>query len=397
VSGGPVHRSRFLAACLLLSACGGPGADHGPLARVTRETLPGGAVSVISDGPTAWRDSSGWRLVESSRITGGDSVAGLIRPGDVALDAAGRLYVADAEPDVIKVYDRAGKFLHTIGRAGEGPGEYRSIRLGVVGPNLVVHDPQLARTSVFDTSGALIRSWRSICCDFSSIQVDREGRIGLRIHVGDRQQDAFVRYTLAGAVADTLVVPRDGDPKYIEFSDHGGMSRMSIRDAPAQLSTLTPDGLLLHGWTADYRLVASRTGPDTALVFGRRTPRVEIPAAVRQARYEEMATNLTRSHGAAAVARVFSPSDIPRYAAAVQYVEGDRSGYRWVNVYTADSLHRLYDVFDSAGVYLGPVRTPWGRGHGAAYWGADEVVVTGENADGLPEVIRYRIDRTMHP
>ena len=341
-------------------------------------------------------DSSGWRLVETSRITGGDSVAGLVRPGDVAVDAAGRLYVADAEPDIIEVYDRAGKFLHTIGRAAKARANTARSCFGVAGSNLVVHDPQLARTSVFDTSGALIRSWRSVCCDFSSIQVDREGRIGLRIHVGDRQQDAFVRYTLDGVVADTLVVPRDGEPKYLEFSDNGGMSRMTIRDAPAQLSVLTPDGFLLHGWTANYRLAASRTGSDTALIFGRSAAPVEIPAAVRQARYDEMAANLRRSHGPAAVARVFSPSDIPRYAAAMQYVEGDRSGYRWVSVYTADSLQRSYDVFDSAGVYLGPVRTPWGRGHGVAYWGADEIVVTGENADGLPEVIRYRIDRTMH-
>jgi hypothetical protein len=369
------------------------------MAHVVRSPLPGGGTSVISDGPTAWRDTSGWRLVEESRITGGDSgIAQLIRPGDAVLDGAGRLYAADAEPEIIKVYDRAGRFLHSIGHAGEGPGEYRSIRLGIAGSSLVVHDPQLGRTSVFDTSGALVRSWRSVCCDFSTIAVDNTGRIGMRIHGGAKNElNGFVRYSIQGALLDTLWLPKDGEPKFIELSSSTTVARMMLRNSPSQLTELTPDGMVLHGWSADYRLVASRTGSDTVQLFGRVAQPVEIPAAVRQAQYDQMAANLRRSWGEEAAARAFSPGDVPRYAAAVQGVAGDGAGTRWVSVYSADSLHRTYDVFDSTGVYLGPVRTPWGKGYGAAYWGADEVVVTGENADGLPEVVRYRIERTLHP
>ena len=388
--------SAVLAACAV-AACR---PAEGPLAHVTRDTLPGGAISVMSDGPTAWRDSAGWRLVEVSRITGGDSTSGdLINPTEVVADPAGRLYVADQSPTLIRVFGRDGRLVRTIGREGEGPGEMRSPILGMHETSLVVFDPRLARISVFDTSGRFLRSWPSICCHYSAITVDREGRIAVRTSLEDRPafSSAFIRYSMDGAVIDTVLVPSDGEPKYVELSRRESRMRTSLPFAPWQVDRMAPDGTLIHGWTGDYHLVVSRAGRDTMQIFGRRWTPLPLSDARRQEAYNTLARELSKQWGEEAVSRAFSVGDIPKSAPAMQYFSVDPTGVRWISVPSADTLHAWFDVFDSTGVYLGPVRAPWGKEYGPAYWGADEVVVSGENADGLPELIRYRIERTPHP
>ena len=392
-------RTRLLIACLLLPACAGSRADHEPLAHVTRDTLPGGAVSVMSDGSTAWRDSSGWRLVETSRITGGDSTAGdLASPTGAVIDPAGRLYVADQSPTVIKVFDRAGHLIRTVGREGEGPGELRSPILGMHGTNLVVFDPRLARISVFDTAGTFLRSWPSICCHYSAISIDNAGRIAVRTTQQDAAgfTSAFIRYAMDGKVVDTIPVPSDGQPKLIELSHGGNRMRMGIPFSPQPVEGFAADGSLIHGWSGDYRLTVSRTGRDTIGVFGRRWTPVPIPDERRQAEYSRIVKSITPQWGEEAVGRAFSLSDIPKAAPAIWSIFVDPTGTRWISVPSTDTLSATYDVFDTAGVYLGPVRGPWAGRYYPYAWTADEVVVGGENADGLPEVIRYRIDRTMH-
>jgi sugar lactone lactonase YvrE len=46
------------------------------------------------------------------------------RPAAVAVDAAGNIYVLDSQEGRIQKYDKDGKYLATIGRKGQGPGEF---------------------------------------------------------------------------------------------------------------------------------------------------------------------------------------------------------------------------------------------------------------------------------
>jgi hypothetical protein len=53
--------------------------------------------------------------------------------GNVSVDDSGRIYVADVGNRRVQLYDHEGKFLRTIGRQGQGPGEYQY-------PSLVLFD-----------------------------------------------------------------------------------------------------------------------------------------------------------------------------------------------------------------------------------------------------------------
>lgn len=58
---------------------------------------------------------------------------GLLYPRDLAIDGRGFVYAADAADANVKIYDPAGNLVRTVGRKGEGPGEFRrpiSVALG---------------------------------------------------------------------------------------------------------------------------------------------------------------------------------------------------------------------------------------------------------------------------
>lgn len=95
--------------------------------------------------------------IAATRIVtlGSDEGPGAVgRPALVALDARGRYWVSSVDDPVIQVYDSAGTFLRTVGRNGDGPGEFRMI-------NVIKSSPM--GVHVFDNASA---RWTKLNLDF---------------------------------------------------------------------------------------------------------------------------------------------------------------------------------------------------------------------------------------
>jgi len=393
-----VHRRATLAftTALLLAACGG-GERAVPLAVATIDTLPGGAISVISPGPTAWTDTNGWRLVEAGRIRGEPGEGGeLITPVSMAVDAAGRVYVSDRSPALIKVFDSAGTLVRTIGREGAGPGEYKSAFIAVKGSLLAVHDPAQSRTSLFDTAGTYLRSWPSGCCYFMAIQFDDQHRIVIPIP-GDARSEGvqrYVRYDTLGAPVDTLrlTLPPEGK-NWTVRSANSAMS-MGIPFMPGLVRTLDPRGGMLFGMSDAYRLVRSSTGQDTVRIFGRAWAPAPLGDDRRRTAVEEAIRNAGPRWDQVMLRNTLALSDVPTTLPAFDAASVDAEGNVWVRT-DADSSHTLFDVFDAEGVFLGPVSVdallPI---YGASAWGPGMRYAALEDENGTPEIRRYRIDRS---
>ena len=100
-------------------------------------------------------------LVEEIRIgKEGDDRTQFYRIRDIAADPQGNIYVDDYSNGRVQVFDPQGGFLRTIGRPGQGPGEFENptlIRFGGREGRLLVMD-RFQRINLFDGQGLYIRS-----------------------------------------------------------------------------------------------------------------------------------------------------------------------------------------------------------------------------------------------
>lgn len=78
----------------------------------------------------------------------------IVRPKGAAGDAGGRVYMSDAEQDVVAVFAPDGRPDYTIGATGSGPGQFRNpAGISVSGARLAVADSLNGRVQVFEIIG----------------------------------------------------------------------------------------------------------------------------------------------------------------------------------------------------------------------------------------------------
>lgn len=164
LSGVSLKALAFLVIGPLLAALGSS-SSHAQDRQVRVDTLATGRVVVSNPDPAATVQGDALELVEELRIGsafGADTDAPELF-GEVvslAVDEDGNTYVADFQSREIHMFDRAGNFVRTIGRRGEGPGEFRMLA-GILwdGGSRVLWalDVGGRRFNAFDRSGGL--SW----------------------------------------------------------------------------------------------------------------------------------------------------------------------------------------------------------------------------------------------
>ena len=79
-------------------------------------------------------------------------------PNDIVRDSAGNLYILDSGNNRIQKLDSEGKFIKTIGRKGQGPGEFQAAYSMDIDPedNLFVFDVRSRRIEVLSPDGVLL-------------------------------------------------------------------------------------------------------------------------------------------------------------------------------------------------------------------------------------------------
>lgn len=84
-------------------------------------------------------------------------------PGDIKIDAVGRIYILDSGNHRIQVFDKNRNFIRTIGKRGQGPSDMLGpSSLSLAGNNnIVVSDTFNYRLQVFNQEGKYIHSFRT--------------------------------------------------------------------------------------------------------------------------------------------------------------------------------------------------------------------------------------------
>lgn len=147
------------------SACGGEGrADHGRTAlSAAYAGLPGSAGGAALDDddqePRRYRVSDRPRLQIGSADRADFALFGVT---DAIQLRDGRIVVANAGARELVFFDSSGGFTASVGREGDGPGEFRGLSLigEIEDGRIMAMDMLLGRVSVFSADGAHDRTYR---------------------------------------------------------------------------------------------------------------------------------------------------------------------------------------------------------------------------------------------
>jgi sugar lactone lactonase YvrE len=313
------------------------------------DTLESGVILVSNPATGVWDERSAWRLTDEVRIGTrdgeGPEVFGDVR--SIALDDVGRVYVLDAHVQEVRVFDRAGIHVRTIGGHGGGPGEIGFATGIIVDPagRLWIPDYGNQRYSLFDTSGVLVKEmpFRGGVrfTEWTTGVFSPSGDFYDRIPVGIGPSSAgYARYdTLRGAFVDTArstgeVLP-DGTPGF-----------------PWRRVTVTPRGSWV-GVTLEYRLwEITRDGFPLRIV---ERDYEANPLTPEQRDSARLAVRELKRH-----ARGDVDLEVPDEQPIFDRMIVDDRDHLWVQLSPKpDATTTTFDVFDPEGVYLGAVETPY--------------------------------------
>jgi hypothetical protein len=331
------------------------------------DTLPSGRVVVTNPSQDAWDSSTAWRVVEELRIGTlegeGPDLFGEVQA--VEVDPQERIWVLEGQAQELRVFDRDGRHVRTIGRKGGGPGEFaQPIGMAWSGAGqLWVPDPNNNRISIIDTAGTFVGSRQMIggfiwtpwpggfdtAGYFYNFLPDLKAGRDFRLFM--------IRYDTALTTLDTLVPPEwQGPEAFFELVSADGHSRMrsSVPFTPGLDWELTPAGDFWFVHTGPYELYHVNAAGDTVR-------KVTKPFAQVQVTGEDVDSAVAGLEWFTRQGGKLDRSRIPGVKPAVRQLFVADDGYLWIAPNTADrdDRDRVFEVFDPEGRYLGRVRLPF--------------------------------------
>jgi hypothetical protein len=220
-------------------------------------------------------------LREELRIGGeGDDRTQFYRVRDVGVDSGGNIYVDDMSNNRVQVFDPAGTYLRTIGRPGQGPGEFEMptlIRFGGQEGKTYVMD-RFRRVNVFDEKGVFVRSLVIDGHFTSFFPAAAAGFFTVMTKSSDEELTSVQALCrVSGEGKTQAVLAQFPYTLYMEKSGGGVLSMTSGFELSLYAAPL-PGNALVYGYSGDYELVV--LGPDDRklLVIRKDEPRLEFTA-----------------------------------------------------------------------------------------------------------------------
>jgi hypothetical protein len=274
-------------------------------------------------------------------------------PTYIAVGDDGLIYVADRKAVQVKVFGPNGKFLRSIGKQGQGPGEVGGIRDISFTParEILINDTRSKRLHYFTLEGKFLRTVTApSTIGFEGPSRDSRGRIFAvqTAMVTDRAISELVEFTAEMKKVRTLISIQIA--KYPDFNPVGPQIRF----------LLAANGGLIWGVTTQYEInVLDADGQPVKKILKDYDP---LPVT------KEYRDKLMKESG-------YDPSYVKfsdHFPAFLDF-RNDDDGRLYIRLYeiTADESGHVYDVFDPEGRYIARAvikgtRTPAFR-HGRIY------------------------------
>jgi hypothetical protein len=369
---------------------------------------------------TGWpvrRDSAGVAIVENSaeatfsldrwsvdsaldlRIGDAGDSTGAAFSGITAVVAlpTGEIVVLDRSTQEIRYFSATGSFLRSVGRAGDGPGEFRSMRLipALRYDSLIVMDGSRSRFTVVRHNGEMVHSRSARPVTGQPLGWLALGRLITRntVLVGSARETRVVSQPfsvlaahLESGLVDTLA--RDSLLSVVSNSSDG---RTTINQIPFTVAQSAAAGngsiYVARGRTSDIEVY------DSAGRFSRKFTVHAGDQELLGHEFESAIESLAKFAGDPPAARgAFNSIPPVRTLPVWTNVLVDYSGLIWVERYRRTTAQPwLWSVFSPQGDALGSVEVP--RDFAMRYIGEDFILGTWRDEDRIEYVQRHRLQR----
>lgn len=395
-------RRRLFASALLpclVAGCGAAG-DSGAEHRVERETR-GDTTIVRTLAGGVWGGAG--RLEEELRIgrLEGPEEEVFGRVTFVTPDGAGGVYVFDQQAVTLRHFDAEGRYTHTIGRAGEGPGEYRQV-YGVArrsDDRIVVYDLGNARINVYEPDGTVVDHWpvEPSLATANALTIDAADHLYIRMMMEAPEPNRVWRIGLFHIGTDGVLIDTIPDPTF------PGEPELEPGTFDARkVWTRSPQGPVIVGLTDALSFDMRHADGSVTRVERAAEPVAFLPE--ERAGWEARNEWIRRNQGEFLMSEI---PPVPAFKPAYRSLLADADGRVWVRRFVRGQPDStavpspnaappsgwtepvVYDLFEPDGEYLGPLqlppRTTITPAPGDEIWG----IVRGDFDE--PHVVRFRL------
>ncbi|MDD8025800.1 MAG: 6-bladed beta-propeller [Acidobacteriota bacterium] len=322
---------------------------------------------------------------------------------DLAVDDRGHIYVADYKEINIKVFDASGAFQKTIGRKGQGPGEFSAlVQIEISNGRLYAWD--IGHIIILDLEGAYIKSipvkkaftWRTL-------RALPDGRFLVEKYLVDRQDPGHKEEALLdlySADFDFLkTIYRREIHRYKPITEPVAMD-LSIPFATELFSEVLPDGRIVIGYSGSYEIEIHDPDKGKLSSFSRTYEPVEVTTKDKKMYFAGLSYMTQDSSGGlptlhrGAADYMIKNTEFPKFKPPFSNIRTDAQGRIWVMLYgpepSLDSFRM--DVFDRSGRFLGHARIVDGLSYRRMAFVADGFWSIRTNDVDEPTVVKYRIE-----
>jgi len=282
-------------------------------------------------------------------------------------DDEGNFYVSDSDNNRIQKYDPEGKYLLTIGREGQGPGEFRDLSVSRLDKDnsLYITDGSNRRISFFDRNGKYLKQIR-MQERHNNLYINSKGLIIATKSSQSEDDNIMKSIAIYGLFDDEFNLVKELYKDEIELSRLAGVDESSLAKflthALSELAfrpfvryTLAnsdfiylgyPDKYEINIYSSEGKMVRKITRDYDFLPVSKKDEEYFIEIVSNS----EDFSNPLFTEGLKK--KVFQQLKFPKYKPAYQVLALMENGWLAVIIESIDGEYTLFDIFDQEGRYI---------------------------------------------
>lgn len=314
------------------------------------------------------------KLILEEELTIGDKEKGsdyvFEAVGTVRADDDDNIYVLDWKAATIKVFDKNGKYIKSIGRRGEGPGEFQSPGGMHIISGKEIMIASIGRLSFFTLRGDFLRQITQMLWDPNPVPDSKGNIIARTMSPGEKFVEEIKKFN--SNLEPIFTITRiEREPPLLQKKRNAFQTSIYY--------AVLKDDSILWGFNNQYQLMIVDKDGKLNRKIVKDYDAIKITEDDKKKFFEERkALSIEEKE------RYEFPENYP----AFYYISTDEEGRIFVWTYERDrDNNRYYDVFDSEGRYIAKINLK----NNPTFWKKKKLYCVKEDMEGFHQVKRYKV------